>query len=528
MTTITSLLQVRALQLWLHSLPSDVKLGAALSTNHDLLGIAGSDGTTWGVKVRGRDLVGAVINSVRDSGRRIWVEQATPMTLALSSTAIEPIEGLSMFVCLRVLRKAIDPDLEPVDLSGRSAVFRAREAACEAHRLQLATPQAVRRAALASVATDLIWRSRQQKGWSLDTETLNSLAAAVWDDRKASARRLRIDLCKDDAATLGWITAHHITLGLKKGKPSLSHDEWPTAIVPPESAAAWEAFQAVRDLKSSTDQLRMLTNRMRRGRIFSEIWILGARTGRTTSKNAALQNITKRIRHVFRADPGEVLIGIDIDRAEVALAAVASGDEMLMHDLKAGDPYMALARGVHGEAATAAHRSEFKTAMLAIFFGQGSTATAAKLGITKAAVDTMTATMRARWTMLFELIDETKKAVQREDDRTTFGGRVLPKLTSSESYIAFNHLTQGGSADLFNAGCIRVADALGAALYGGNRAEGAHHLWLPVHDELICSIPADRAHELLDVLEQAMNVEINGVRVGGTATLLGETWRKIE
>jgi DNA polymerase-1 len=272
----------------------------------------------------------------------------------------------------------------------------------------------------------------------------------------------------------------------------------------------------------------MITNRVHNNRLFSEIWILGARTGRTTSKNSALQNVTKPIRHVFRAEPGEVLIGIDIDRAEVALAALASGDEILSQDLRAGDLYMAQARRVHGPTASQEHRTAFKTAMLAIFFGQGHTATARKLGITEEAVSQMVGAMRSRWTKLFALVESTKTAVQHGYNRHTISGRALPALTPSESYIGFNHLTQGGSADLFNAGCIRVADALGAALYGGGRREGSKHLWLPIHDELICSVPADRAEEMLQVLETAMSTEINGVRIGGTAKLLGLAWRKTD
>ena len=52
------------------------------------------------------------------------------------------------------------------------------------------------------------------------------------------------------------------------------------------------------------------------------------------------------------------------------------------------------------------------------------------------------------------------------------------------------------------------------------------HLWLPVHDEIIVSVPDADTREVARVMEAVMVSEFMGVPITATATVLGERWHK--
>ena len=53
-----------------------------------------------------------------------------------------------------------------------------------------------------------------------------------------------------------------------------------------------------------------------------------------------------------------------------------------------------------------------------------------------------------------------------------------------------------------------------------------NHLWLPVHDEIIVSVPTADTQEVARVMEALMASEFLGVPITATATILGERWHK--
>ena len=52
------------------------------------------------------------------------------------------------------------------------------------------------------------------------------------------------------------------------------------------------------------------------------------------------------------------------------------------------------------------------------------------------------------------------------------------------------------------------------------------HLWLPVHDEIIVSVPGQDTREVARVMEAVMASEFIGVPITANATILGERWHK--
>ena len=52
------------------------------------------------------------------------------------------------------------------------------------------------------------------------------------------------------------------------------------------------------------------------------------------------------------------------------------------------------------------------------------------------------------------------------------------------------------------------------------------HLWLPVHDEIIVSVPEQDTREVARVMEAVMASDFLGVPITANATILGERWHK--
>ena len=52
------------------------------------------------------------------------------------------------------------------------------------------------------------------------------------------------------------------------------------------------------------------------------------------------------------------------------------------------------------------------------------------------------------------------------------------------------------------------------------------HLWLPVHDEIIVSVPDADTWEVARVMEAIMASDFMDVSITATATILGERWHK--
>jgi DNA polymerase I-like protein with 3'-5' exonuclease and polymerase domains len=103
---------------------------------------------------------------------------------------------------------------------------------------------------------------------------------------------------------------------------------------------------------------------------------------------------------------------------------------------------------------------------------------------------------------------------------TTFGGRHLPTLT--KHYQAISYVVQGSSTDVFKTMVRRVAGQL-------RKQKARAELWLPLHDELVLSVPDEPSEiaQALDILAKCMTVEIGGVTVSGTPEVIGRSWRKL-
>jgi len=92
-----------------------------------------------------------------------------------------------------------------------------------------------------------------------------------------------------------------------------------------------------RDLsKGASTFLRGVYERLEDGRIHTEYNISGTGTGRLSSKNPNLQNVQKRFRAIYVAEPGHVVLSGDYKQLELRVASVLAPCEVLAQALKDG------------------------------------------------------------------------------------------------------------------------------------------------------------------------------------------------
>lgn len=135
------------------------------------------------------------------------------------------------------------------------------------------------------------------------------------------------------------------------------------------------------------------------GRLHAHFNQIGADTGRFSSSDPNLQNIpshTKNIRMMFRASPGNVLVGSDYSQQEPRLLASYAEDEAMLNAYRnKKDLYATIAMGVYNNkyednlehypdgtknSAGAARRSSCKSLLLGLMYGRGAASIAEQIG----------------------------------------------------------------------------------------------------------------------------------------------------
>ena len=91
-------------------------------------------------------------------------------------------------------------------------------------------------------------------------------------------------------------------------------------------------------------------------------------------------------------------------------------------------------------------------------------------------------------------------------------GRVLP-VDKDRPYSALNYLIQSTSRDITASALVRLADA-GYLPY----------LRVPVHDEVISSVPAEEAQEYANQISATMAQNFQGLLIDTDAAVYGPSW----
>ena len=253
------------------------------------------------------------------------------------------------------------------------------------------------------------------------------------------------------------------------------------------------------------------------GRIRTSFQMTVTATGRLSSTEPNLQNIPtrtevgSRIRGMFVAAPGHVLVDADYSQVELRLLAHISGDEAMQQAFLSGQDFHTLTAAkvfhVAPEEVTSRMRSSAKAVNFGIVYGISAFSLAQDIGVSvaeaKEYMERYFDTYRGVKRYMEQVVETAREKGYVET--LMHRRRALPELKSSNfnmrsfgERVALNMPIQGTAADIMKLAMVRVEQRL--------QAEGlAAKLIMQVHDELIVECPEEEREAVERLLEEEMS-----------------------
>ena len=252
------------------------------------------------------------------------------------------------------------------------------------------------------------------------------------------------------------------------------------------------------------------------GRIRTSFQMTVTATGRLSSTEPNLQNIPTRtelgskMREMFVAAPGHVLVDADYSQIELRLLAHISGDTAMQQAFLSGEDFhtVTAARVFHVPQDQVTHqmRSRAKAVNFGIVYGISAFSLAQDIGVFQSEAKAYMDSYFAKYHGVRDYMKRIVEQAKADGYVTTLFGRRrdLPELRSSNfnlrsfgERVALNMPIQGTAADIIKAAMVRVDARM--------RAEGLEaKLLLQVHDELIVECPAAEAETVRAILIEEM------------------------
>ena len=252
------------------------------------------------------------------------------------------------------------------------------------------------------------------------------------------------------------------------------------------------------------------------GRIRTSFQMTVTATGRLSSTEPNLQNIPTRtelgskMREMFVAAPGHVLVDADYSQIELRLLAHISGDTAMQQAFLSGADFhtVTAARVFHVPQDQVTHqmRSRAKAVNFGIVYGISAFSLSQDIGVTvqeaKEYMDRYFATYTGVKQYMTDVVDKARE--QGYVETLWHRRRALPELKSSNfnmrsfgERVALNMPIQGTAADIIKLAMVRVHSRLA-------REGLAARLIMQVHDELIVECSEEEAPRVEALLQQEM------------------------
>jgi DNA polymerase-1 len=260
-----------------------------------------------------------------------------------------------------------------------------------------------------------------------------------------------------------------------------------------------------------------LNNLDANGRVHPNIQTLAARTGRMSITKPALQTLPSSdymIRRALLADPGHVMVSTDFAAVEMRVLAALANVKRMKQAINAGeDLHDFTARIVFGPNFTKAHRKLCKGIGFGKVYGGGAETIARQTG---APIAQVRAAIAAYDRAYPEIVRASKKW-QREARATglvtvSVTGRRLP-LDRDRMYAVVNYQSQSAARDV-----------LGQSMLNMEEAGLLDYMKLPIHDEVLASVPAREAQDFAREFERCMSFDLFGVPISSEAEVGGRSW----
>lgn len=287
--------------------------------------------------------------------------------------------------------------------------------------------------------------------------------------------------------------------------------------------------------KLAQSYFRNIINMNVDGLLHPSINTLAARTSRMSITNPALQTLPKRDKIVRKAfiprEEDEVIMSCDLEQVEARVFSCLSSDKGLialfnMCDSTGEDFFTQIGREVYSEPGMMKEdprRQLLKNMMYGRLYGAGNEKMALTAGVLPVQMKAVNDSFDSRFPGMKTLMKDIERLGTKRFDTEgeayvrTATGRRLP-ADEGKVYTLVNYLIQGTSAEILKMNILKC-DAAGLTPY----------LIVPVHDELVLSVPKKEQKELGDTLQECMTT-----REGWTVPLLagapsiGNRWGELD
>ena len=264
------------------------------------------------------------------------------------------------------------------------------------------------------------------------------------------------------------------------------------------------------------------------GRVRTSILTLAANTGRTSSRNENLQQISRQggMRACHLAEPGCLIISADFSSVEVRVGAALSGDASMQELIRMGDAYpdrkkefdlhWRTAMTCYGPEATKENRYNCKRIVFSKMYGSGKKSASEQVGIPLNEVS------RA-----FDAFDQIAPGYKAWDQSmrefVRNGGKSFTAYSGREIWLTGPGKGEHAAGNAAIQGTAR--EFLVDAVEKWERGPWREHVIVPVHDELVIfDIPEDQAEAATEFLVGCMATEINGVAIVAEANPPSPFW----
>ncbi len=267
------------------------------------------------------------------------------------------------------------------------------------------------------------------------------------------------------------------------------------------------------------------------GFVHPSVKTLGARTGRMSIQNPALQTLPKGDDTVRRAflpkDDGHVIVTSDLDQVEFRMFSSLSQDPNLISlfnlaDATGSDPFTEIGREIYQDPTmqkSDKRRGLIKGVVYGRLYGAGVAKQALTAGVPEEQMRAVSNEFDKRFPgmqMFQKRVEDVGMRRLRSEGQgyvNTWTGRRLP-CDEDRVYTLVNYLIQGGAAEIFKSNLIKL-----------DQADLTELLIVPVHDEIVLNAPREDAAEIQQIVRECMTTR-EGWAVPLTADVDGplENW----
>jgi len=267
------------------------------------------------------------------------------------------------------------------------------------------------------------------------------------------------------------------------------------------------------------------------GFVHPSVKTMGARTGRMSIQNPALQTLPKGDDTVRRAflpkDDDHVIITSDLDQVEFRMFASLSKDANLIQmfnlaDQTGSDPFTEIGREIYQDPSM--QKSDKRRALIkGVVYGRLYGAGVAKQALTAGVPEEQMRAVSGEFDKRFPGMQLFQKQVEDVGKRReiaegqgyvhTWTGRRIP-CDTDRVYTLVNYMIQGGAAEVFKSNLVKL-----------DQEDLTELLIVPVHDEIVLNATKEDAEEIKQIVKRAMTTT-DGWQVPLTADADGplENW----